>query len=99
MSLSSSELHRLVVRLCGVWSALLRRVGQDDLARFHYLLEVAEVVGDLLPRLLAPQHRDLGAELAERRIVLDRNAELGSAVARRRREPHFTRVVDLRARQ
>ena len=49
----------------------------------------------LLPGLLAEELRDLGAELAERRLVLQLDAHLGAASAGRGLEAHGAGVVDV----
>src|SRR5688500_4576614 len=94
-AVSGSELDGLAVGLRGVHAPLLRRVGDDDLPKLHYLLEVAQVIPHLLARLLAEQRRDLRSELAERRIVLELDPHFGAAIARRLLEAHRSGVVDL----
>src|SRR5215204_3267857 len=83
LACAPSELHRARVGLRRVRAALFRRVGEHDLTSLHHLLEVPEVVRNLLAWLLAPQHRHLGAELAERRIVLERDPHFRTTVSRR----------------
>src|SRR5215203_3193738 len=90
-----SELDRLVVGLRRMHPALLRRVGEQDLAGLHHLLEVAQVVHHLLTRLLAEEHCDLGAELAEWRLVLQLDAYLSATSAGCRLEAHASGVIDV----
>src|SRR5215218_8651336 len=67
--------------------ALRAALGPDHLARLQHLLEAAQVVGDLLPRLLAEQPGDGVADRPGRRLVRQFDAHLGAAPARRRAEP------------
>src|SRR4051794_12906555 len=76
-------LPRLVHRARALGAAL----GAQHLAGLGDLLEPPEVVLDLLARLLAEQPGQRLGEPASRQLVVELDADLGAAVARRGREP------------
>src|SRR3954468_16442980 len=75
-----------------------RGIGEDDLAELDHVLECAEIVVHLLPRLLAEELRELGANSARdaaRRLIAEIDVNLGAAATRSGNEADLALVVDV----
>src|SRR3954470_7691480 len=84
-------LRELVARPLAARSA----VGAHDLAGLHDLLEPAQVVIELLMRLLAEVLGHRPAQRPRRDVVGERHTDLGATVPGGRHEPHLTGVLDV----
>src|SRR5262249_1899478 len=73
--------------------------GGGDLAGFHQLLETEQVLAHLQRRLLAQQPGRPRADLAQRRVVLEADVDLGAPAARRGPEVDAAGRADLGAFQ
>src|ERR1043165_6476915 len=74
-----------------------RAIGDDHLAGLDDLLEAAQVVADLLRRLFAEELGERRADDTARRRVVNLDADMCAASARRAREADGAFVVNVRA--